>query len=138
MTEPSEVLPDLPPPSAFLRAAGLEVTRLERDLVEGHIELGPAHHQPWGIVHGGVYAAAVETAASMGASTFAAERGQTAVGVNNNTNFVRPLSAGRVNVTARPIQQGRTQQLWQVDIVDERQKLIATGQVRLANIDPPG
>lgn len=137
MTEPSGLLPDLPPPSAFLVAAGLQVTSMGPDLVEGHIELGPDQHQPWGIVHGGVYAAAVETAASMGASAFAAERGQTAVGTNNNTNFLRPLSEGRVDVTARPIQQGRTQQLWQVDIVDQRKKLIATGQVRLANIDPP-
>ena len=40
-------------------------------------------------------------------------------------------------MTARPIQQGRTQQLRHVDIVDDRQRLIATGQVRLANVDPP-
>jgi 1,4-dihydroxy-2-naphthoyl-CoA hydrolase len=123
--------------SAFLAAAGLVITTVRPDRFEGYIELGDAHHQPWGIVHGGVYATAVESAASLGASAFAAERGQYAVGVNNNTSFLRPLTAGRVDVTAWPIQQGRTQQLWQVEIVDQAGRLIATGQLRVANVDLP-
>lgn len=123
--------------SAFVAAAGLVITTVRSDRFEGYIELGEAHHQPWGIVHGGVYATAVESAASLGASAFAAERGQYAVGVNNNTSFLRPLTAGRVDVTAWPIQQGRTQQLWQVEIVDQAGRLIATGQLRVANVDLP-
>src|SRR5436853_525777 len=106
---------DLEDGSAFLAAAGLIITTVRPDRFEGYIELGEEHHQPWGIVHGGVYATAVESAASLGASAFAAERGQYAVGVNNNTSFLRPLTSGRVEVTAWPIQQGRTQQLWQVE-----------------------
>jgi uncharacterized protein (TIGR00369 family) len=58
-----------------------------------------------------------------------------AVGVNNNTNFVRSM-AGRVAVDAWPIPQGRTHQLWQVRVTDEEQRLEATGQVRLQNITP--
>jgi 1,4-dihydroxy-2-naphthoyl-CoA hydrolase len=123
--------------SAFLAAGGLVLESIRPDGVEGYIELGQDHHTPWGIVHGGVYAAAVESAASLGGSAFAAELGMVAVGVNNNTNFARPLTAGRVEVTARPLQQGRTQQLWQVDIVDQARRLIATGQLRLANVAPP-
>jgi uncharacterized protein (TIGR00369 family) len=123
--------------SAFVAAAGLTITTVRPDRFEGYIELGEEHHQPWGIVHGGVYATAVETAASLAASAFAAERGNYAVGVNNNTSFLRPLTGGRVEVTAHPIQQGRTQQLWQVDVVDQADRLIATGQVRLANVEPP-
>lgn len=123
--------------SAFIAAAGLMITTVRPDRFEGYIELGDEHHQPWGIVHGGVYATAVESAASLGASAFAAERGQYAVGVNNNTSFLRPLTSGRVEVTAHPIQQGRSQQLWQVEVVDQAGRLIATGQVRLANVDPP-
>jgi uncharacterized protein (TIGR00369 family) len=123
--------------SAFVAAAGLMITKVRPDRLEGYIELGEAHHQPWGIVHGGVYATAVESAASLGASAFAAANGQYAVGVNNNTSFLRPLTAGRVDVTAWPIQQGRTQQLWQVEIVDQAGRLIATGQLRVANVALP-
>ena len=55
-------------------------------------------------------------------------------GVQPVTHFLQPLSAGRVDVEAVPLSQGRTQQLWRVDITDESGKLIAHGEVRLQNV----
>ena len=124
------------PPSAFMQAAGLVLDDVQSAHVTGWIELGPEHHQPWGLVHGGVYATAIESAASVGASTAANEHGLIAVGVNNNTNFLRSMTEGRVMVDAQAIQQGKSQQLWEVRITDERDRLIAIGQVRLQNITP--
>ncbi len=66
----------------------------------------------------------------------ASEHGLVAVGVNNNTNFLRSMISGRVQVVARPIQQGRTQQLWEVRISDADERLVAVGQVRLQNVVP--
>ena len=106
--------PDLDNASAFLAAAGLRLTHVAADRVEGVIDLGPAHHTPWGVVHGGVYTTAVESAASVGATAAVADRGQIAVGTNNNTDFLRSMTTGTVAVTAAPVQQGRTQQLWDV------------------------
>ena len=66
-------------------------------------------------------------------------RGQQAVGITNITDFLCPHKSGRLRVEANAIQQGRTQQLWQVEIrrpADD--KLVARGQVRLQNIDPEG
>jgi 1,4-dihydroxy-2-naphthoyl-CoA hydrolase len=125
-----------PPPSPFMQAAGLVLDKVETSHVTGWIDLGSEHHQPWGLVHGGVYTTAIESAASVGASTAAQEHGLVAVGVNNNTNFLRSMTEGEVTVDARAIQQGRTQQLWEVRITDDRERLIATGQVRLQNITP--
>ena len=125
-----------PTPSAFMQAAGLVLDKVETSHVTGWIDLGAEHHQPWGLVHGGVYTTAIESAASVGASTAAQEHGLVAVGVNNNTNFLRSMTEGRVTVDARAIQQGRTQQLWEVRISDDHSRLIATGQVRLQNITP--
>jgi 1,4-dihydroxy-2-naphthoyl-CoA hydrolase len=119
-----------------MEAAGLVLDKVETSHVTGWIDLGPEHHQPWGLVHGGVYTTAIESAASIGASTAAHEHGLVAVGVNNNTNFLRSMTEGRVSVDARAIQQGRTQQLWEVRVTDDRERLIATGQVRLQNIAP--
>jgi 1,4-dihydroxy-2-naphthoyl-CoA hydrolase len=76
--------PELDNASAFLAAAGLRLTHVAADRVEGVIDLGPAHHTPWGVVHGGVYTAAVESAASVGATAAVADRGQIAVGTNNS------------------------------------------------------
>jgi 1,4-dihydroxy-2-naphthoyl-CoA hydrolase len=99
----------------------------------GHIDAGPEHHQPMGIVHGAVYTGAVETAASVGATAAVYHLGEFAVGVDNFTDFVRPVRAGRLQVEARAAQQGRTLQLWDVSIANEAGKLVAKGRVRLAN-----
>ena len=98
------------------------------------------HHQPWGIVHGGLYTAVIETFATTAAFEAVKDRGQQAVGVSNATDFLRPHPIGRLEVVATPIQQGRTPQLWQVEIRrPEDDKLVARGQVRPQNIDtPPG
>ena len=130
---------DLNTASAFVAATGLEVTEISGTRVAGHIDLGPQHHTPWGVVHGGVYCTVVESAASIGASTAVAERGQFSVGVNNSTDFLRPMTAGRLDVVAEPVQQGKTLQLWLVTLTRaEDGKTVARGQVRLQNVPLPG
>lgn len=137
----SENLPDvdLTAASAFVAASGFRVTEMSGGRVAGHVDLGPDQHTPWGVVHGGVYCTVIESAASIGASAAVAERGQFAVGVNNNTDFVRPMTTGRIDVVAEPVQQGRTLQLWQVTLTRaDDGKLVARGQVRLQNVPLPG
>ena len=130
---------DLTAASAFVAALQFEVEEASGSRVSGHVDLGPDQHTPWGVVHGGVYCSVVESAASVGASLAVQERGQFAVGVNNNTDFLRPMTAGRVDVVAEPIQQGRTLQLWQVVLTRaEDGKVVARGQVRLQNVPLPG
>jgi 1,4-dihydroxy-2-naphthoyl-CoA hydrolase len=126
--------------SAFLSGAGLILDEVGPRRVVGHIDLGPDHHTPWGIVHGGVYATAVESAASVGASAAVESQGLVAVGLTNTTHFLRPLTCGRVTVTAVALNQGRTQQLWQVDINDQAARLVAHGELRLQHVprDPGG
>ena len=105
--------------------------------VRGHIDAGPEHHQPMGVVHGAVYTGAIETAASVGGYLAVAGRGQSVVGVDNFCDFLRPVTAGRLEVDARAAAQGRTLQLWNVDITDDQGRLVARGRVRLANRDRP-
>ncbi|HKH12406.1 MAG TPA: PaaI family thioesterase [Rubrobacter sp.] len=127
-----------PEGSEFLRVSGLRVDEAGGSKVRGTIDLGERHHTPWGVVHGGVYTAAVESAASLGASAAVEESGQFAVGVNNTTDFLRPMKEGRVEVVAEPIMQGKSQQLWQVIISRaEDGKPVARGQVRLQNVPLP-
>lgn len=104
--------------------------------VSGSIAADERHHQPWGIVHGGLYTSAIETFATVGAHDTVKDRGQRAVGVANATDFLRPHRSGRLEVVAVPVHQGRTQQLWQVDIRrPDDDKLVARGQVRLQNVE---
>lgn len=104
----------------------------------GHIELTEEHFTLWGVVHGGVYSTALESAASIGASEAVKARGQFAVGVNNSTDFIRASTGGRVEVVAEPLHQGRIQQLWLVVITAvDTGKVVARGQVRLQNVPLP-
>jgi uncharacterized protein (TIGR00369 family) len=122
----------------FVTSAGLIVDEVSATRVLGHIEVDSRHHTPWGIVHGGVYTTAVESAASIGATAAVQEQGQVAVGLTNTTHFLRSLSSGHVIVEGIALNQGRTQQLWKVDVTDGTGRLIAHGEVRLQNVTPAG
>ncbi len=125
--------------SRFVAASGFEVAEISGTRVTGSVTVGPDQHTPWGVVHGGLYCTVVESAASIGASAAVAERGQFAVGVNNNTDFLRPMTAGRLDVVAEPVQQGRTLQLWLVTLTrSDDGKPVARGHVRLQNVRRPG
>ncbi|MEE3850078.1 PaaI family thioesterase [Gordonia sp. LSe1-13] len=123
----------------FDAALGLELTDVTADLVAGTVDMSAKHHQPFGIVHGGVYCALAEGTASIGGFTWlqASGIGGTAVGVNNNTDFLRSISTGTVAVEATPVHRGRRQQLWRVSMTDADGRLVATSQVRLQNIELP-
>jgi 1,4-dihydroxy-2-naphthoyl-CoA hydrolase len=131
----SEQIGDPGRQSALASLFDVRVTELTATRVSGSVAADERHHQPWGIVHGGLYTTAIETVATLGAVEAVKEFGQQAVGVSNATDFLRPHRSGRLDINAVAIQQGRTQQLWQVEIRRrEDQKLIARGQVRLQNV----
>ena len=104
--------------------------------MRAHVDMGPRHQQPYGIVHGGVWASIVETVASYGGALAASEIGVAGVvGVSNSTDFLRSLKEGRVDALGTPVFVGRTQQLWTVELTRPSDgKLLARGQVRLQNL----
>jgi uncharacterized protein (TIGR00369 family) len=122
--------------SELMRLLEIEIDEVGPSRVTGSVAADERHHQPWGVVHGGLYTTVIETFATTGAYEAVKDRGQQAVGVTNITDFLRPHRSGRLAVEATAIHQGRSQQLWQVEIIRiEDQKLVARGQVRLQNID---
>lgn len=120
----------------FVGHTGIELTDASSDSCSGTIVINENHHQPYGVVHGGVYCTLVETLASTGAAIWAIESGMAGcVGVSNQTDFLRATREGVLVGSATPIHRGRTQQLWAVNVVREEDgKLVARGQVRLHNI----
>jgi 1,4-dihydroxy-2-naphthoyl-CoA hydrolase len=127
---------DLTTASELMSLLEIEFDRRTPQLVIGTIAADSRHHQPWGVIHGGLYTAAIETFATTGAFEAVRGEGKTAVGVTNVTDFLRPHREGRLRVQATAVFQGRTQQLWQVEISRPQDgKLVARGQVRLQNIE---
>ena len=129
------VNPNLTTRASSWRCSSIQFDERTPTRVTGSVAADERHHQPWGLVHGGLYTTVVETFATTGAFEAIKDRGERAVGVANSTDFLRPHTSGRLDVVAVPVHQGRTQQLWQVEIRrPDDGKLVARGQVRLQNI----
>ncbi|TDB70507.1 PaaI family thioesterase [Micromonospora sp. KC723] len=112
---------------------GLTFDEVGADRVVIRWKVRPELHQPFGIQHGGVYCAVVETAASVGGSIWLGGRGRV-VGVSNQTDFLRAVRDGELTAVGTPVHRGRSQQLWQVEITDAAGRLVSRGQVRLHNL----
>jgi len=118
-------------------AMGMRITVATKDEVRAELTIGPQHLQAYGIVHGGVHCGVIETIASIGAYLVARERGQHVVGLENNTSFVRAVRVGtRLRAIATPVTRGRQTQVWQANVLDESDRIVATGRVRLLCLQP--
>ncbi|OKI66868.1 PaaI family thioesterase [Micromonospora sp. CB01531] len=123
--------PDLT--GGFVALLGLKFDEVSGDRVVIRWQVRPELHQPYGIQHGGVYCAVVETAASIGGALWLGDKGQV-VGVSNQTDFLRAVRDGELTAVGTPIHRGRSQQLWLVEITDGDGRLVSRGQVRLQNL----
>ena len=129
-------MPNLTNPSELMELFDISFDEITSTSVSGSVAADERHHQPWGLVHGGLFTTVIETFATTGSFEAVKDRGAQAVGVSNTTDFFRPHRNGRLNVEAIAIHQGRTQQLWQVELRrPEDGKLVSRGQVRLQNIE---
>lgn len=106
---------------------GIVITHLSRDRVEGYVDIGPEHHQPMGLTNGGLFCAVAETLGSLAA---VANSGTRAVGMSNNTDFLRGVSQGRLEAVATPVHTGSTTHLWRIEMRHEG-NLVATTNLKL-------
>src|SRR5437762_1191337 len=122
-------LPTLPGFDSYI---GLRLVDSSPDGVTATFEVRPELHQPYGLLHGGVLATVVETVGSVSASIW---YDGPVVGTSNHTNFLRATRDGVLTARSTPVHRGRTQQLWEIEITDEQDRLVAKGQLRIANLD---
>ena len=123
-------------PEGWVQAMGMTITHATKDEVRAELTVGQQHLQGYGIVHGGVHCGIIETLSSMGAYLFAREMGKQVVGLENNTSFIRAVRAGaKLHAVARPVTRGRQTQVWQAQVLDEEERVVATGRVRLLCLD---
>ena len=100
--------------------------------MRARIPVKPELTQPFGLVHGGLYASVAETVASMGTYIGVYRDGMAAMGLSNQTSFIRPITAGHVNASARAIHRGRTTWIWEVEIHDDDDRLCAVTRMTIA------
>lgn len=99
--------------TGFGQHIGMVITACSKERIAAYIEVGPQHLQPAGIVNGGVYASLGETLGSLAAMMTS---DKPAVGMSNNTDFLRPVSKGRIEAEATAVHTGRTTHLWRIEM----------------------
>lgn len=119
-------------PQGFDALYGLELTEVSADQVRGEVAVRDAVCQPFGLVHGGVYASIAESLASVGTLVGVHADGMTALGMSNSTTFLRSITAGTVHATGRPLHRGRTTWVWDVEITDDDGRVCASSRVTIA------
>jgi uncharacterized protein (TIGR00369 family) len=117
--------------AGFNRCMGLRFVRATTEEVVAEVAVADHLLQPYGLVHGGVYASMIETACSTGAALYALSAGQSTVGLDNNTSFLRAVRQGILTVHATPLVRGRRSHVWEGRVTDDQGRLAAAGRVRL-------
>jgi uncharacterized protein (TIGR00369 family) len=120
----------------FNKSMGLCFKKAVPDEFVAEIKIDERHLQPYGIVHGGVYSGMIETLCSTGAALTVFSEGKSAVGLENSTSFLRAVRSGTIRCTARPVFTGKRSHVWEAKITDDRDRLVATGRVRLMILEP--
>lgn len=111
---------------------GFVLDEMEDHRVTGHFEVENRVRQPFGIVHGGAYASIAETLASVGTYRAVAGQDKIAMGMSNDTTFLRSVSSGRVDAVAEAIHTGSTTWVWEVKLSDDQGRLCAVSRLTIA------
>src|SRR4051812_41396741 len=111
---------------------GFEFIEIKEDSARASVPVTNRVRQPYGLVHGGVYAALAESLASIATAAAVWDDGNIAVGLSNATSFMRPATTGVVHAQATRRHRGRTTWVWDVDMTDDEGRLCATTRVTMA------
>jgi 1,4-dihydroxy-2-naphthoyl-CoA hydrolase len=111
---------------------GLEILDVSDECVRAQVPVADKIRQPFGLVHGGVMASIAETLASIGTAAVVVPEGNAAMGLSNQTSFLRPITEGTVHAVATRRHRGRTTWLWDVEISDDDGRLCALTRMTIA------
>ncbi len=113
-------------------ALGIVVTEVGEDYVRAEMAIEAATRQPFGLLHGGASAALAETVGSIAGNLCLDPEREAAVGVELNANHLRACRQGKVTATARPLRVGRRLHVWEIHILDDRERLVCVSRLTLS------
>jgi 1,4-dihydroxy-2-naphthoyl-CoA hydrolase len=111
---------------------GMRFTELGEDFLRGTMPVDQRTRQPFGLLHGGASVALAETLGSCAANLCLDPKVELAVGLDINANHVRAATSGDVTGTARAVHIGRSTQVWEIRIEDDRQRLVCISRLTMA------
>jgi len=114
--------------SELMQFLGVKIVEVSAERVVLTMEVTSKVHQYIGIMNGGVSLYLCETAASVGTVAGVDLTKFTPVGIEINANHLRAVSKGIITVEAKTVYPGRTLNVWQIDITNDKGKLVCTGR----------
>ena len=111
---------------------GIELTSIGRDSLVGVMPVDQRTTQPAGLLHGGASVALAESLGSIAASLCVDPAKWVCVGQEVNASHLRPVRSGTVTGTAKPVYIGRSSQVWEIDVADERQRKVCVVRLTVA------
>ncbi len=116
---------------------GMRVTEIGDDFIRGSMPVDARTRQPFGLLHGGASVALAETLGSLAGNLCLDSAREVAVGLDINANHIRAITQGNVIGTARALHIGRSTQVWEIRIEDEKQRLVCISRLTLAVVPKP-
>lgn len=118
--------------SHFDSLLGTEWISTDPEDARARVEMRDELRQPYGILHGGVYSTLVESICSVATATAVHEQGMIAMGQSIEVSFLRPVTAGHAEARAAARHRGRTTWVWQVEVLDDDERLCAVAKMTMA------
>jgi 1,4-dihydroxy-2-naphthoyl-CoA hydrolase len=116
---------------------GLELLAMTDEFASGQVAVRDELKQPAGLVHGGVYASIAESLASVATHMAVLRDGKVAMGLSNQTSFLRPITEGTIHAEATRKHRGRGMWVWEVEISDDQGRLCVLTRMTVAVRDMP-
>jgi 1,4-dihydroxy-2-naphthoyl-CoA hydrolase len=111
---------------------GFEVVEISAEHAVGRFAIRDRVKQRFGLVHGGAYAALAEMLATEATVVGVYAHGFAAMGISNDTSFLRGARGEWITARARRRHRGRTTWVWEVDHTDDEGRLCALSRVTIA------
>ena len=122
----------VPYAESFDALYGLQILSIDEERATACVPVTDAVKQPMGLVHGGVYTSIAEALASIATARAVVPEGNYAVGLSNQTSFLRPITQGTVHAEAVRRHRGRTTWMWDVEITDDAGRRCAMTRMTIA------
>ena len=113
---------------------GIEFTEVGDDYLVARMPVDARTRQPAGLLHGGATMLLAETMASCAAWQTIDREVTTAVGLEINANHLRAVREGWVSARVTAIHTGRSTQIWEVRVSDEKDRLVSISRVTISLI----
>lgn len=124
MLSESEFLQRANRPHLFNSYNGMTVTSVGGGKAQGVLDVSENSMNPHGSVHGGCLYTLADTVAG---SAVVFGSGRPCVTVSGTLEFLLPATGPKVQCSASPKKVGRTLWVMQVELSDQRERLVATG-----------